>query len=158
MFHVCHHSEELTIAFGLISTPPAIPIRIIKNLQVCVDCPTSTKFSAKIVRTAITVRDASFWTVFAPAVMICEVWGVTAAQSEDSWGIWWIDINLIIDHFTLLLGTKLCETIDTNCLSLALCGKGPWTPGCSQEAIFPLLVSWTAPPPTRHLPLQAQWI
>jgi hypothetical protein len=35
-----------------------------------VDCPTSTKFSAKIVRTAITVRDASFWMVFTLAVII----------------------------------------------------------------------------------------
>ncbi len=86
--------------------------------------------------------------------MICDVWGVSVAQSEHSWGVWWIDIDLIIAHFTLLLG----ETIDTNCLSHALCGKGPWTPGCSQEAMFPLPVSWTASPPNRHLPLQAQWI
>jgi hypothetical protein len=68
---MCHHSEKkLAIAFGLISMPPVIPVRIIKNLQVCADCPTSTKFSAKIVRTAITVRDASFWMVFTLAVII----------------------------------------------------------------------------------------
>ena len=32
------HSEKLAIAFGLISTSPSQPIRIVKNLCVCGDC------------------------------------------------------------------------------------------------------------------------
>jgi hypothetical protein len=37
MFHLCHHSEKLAIAFGLMSTAPGMPLRIIKNLRVCSD-------------------------------------------------------------------------------------------------------------------------
>jgi hypothetical protein len=33
MFHLCHHSEKLAIAFGLINTAPVTPLHIIKNLQ-----------------------------------------------------------------------------------------------------------------------------
>ncbi|KAH8963558.1 hypothetical protein BDL97_04G018900 [Sphagnum fallax] len=33
VIHLCHHSEKLAIAFGLISTPPGTPLRIFKNLQ-----------------------------------------------------------------------------------------------------------------------------
>jgi pentatricopeptide repeat protein len=31
-FHLCHHSEKLAIAFGLINTAPGSPLRIRKNL------------------------------------------------------------------------------------------------------------------------------
>ncbi len=36
--HLCHHSEKLAIAFGLINTAPGTPLQIRKNLQVCKDC------------------------------------------------------------------------------------------------------------------------
>ncbi|KAH7569265.1 hypothetical protein JRO89_XS06G0134100 [Xanthoceras sorbifolium] len=42
------HSEKLAIAFGLIATEPGSEIRIIKNLRVCLDCHTATKFISKI--------------------------------------------------------------------------------------------------------------
>ncbi|XWS16974.1 hypothetical protein CRYUN_Cryun33cG0027600 [Craigia yunnanensis] len=42
------HSEKLAIAFGLIATEPGNEIRIFKNLRVCVDCDTATKFISKI--------------------------------------------------------------------------------------------------------------
>jgi hypothetical protein len=58
-FILCHHSEKLAIAFGLMSTDPATPLCIIKNLRVCEDCDTSTKFISKIVRRKIIVRDAN---------------------------------------------------------------------------------------------------
>eukprot|EP01018_Ginkgo_biloba_P035432 Gb_20153 [translate_table: standard] len=51
------HSEKLAIAFGLISTPHGTPIRIVKNLRVCVDCHTAIKFISKIVGRQIVVRD-----------------------------------------------------------------------------------------------------
>eukprot|EP01018_Ginkgo_biloba_P002731 Gb_33134 [translate_table: standard] len=56
---LCHHSEKLAIAYGLISTSPGIAIRVIKNLRVCGDCHSATKFISKIVAREIIVRDAS---------------------------------------------------------------------------------------------------
>ncbi|KAJ8751102.1 hypothetical protein K2173_016283 [Erythroxylum novogranatense] len=53
------HSEKLAIAFGLISTEPGTEIRIIKNLRVCLDCHTATKFISKITERVIVVRDAN---------------------------------------------------------------------------------------------------
>lgn len=52
-----HHSEKLAVAFGLISTPPGAPIRVKKNLRVCIDCHTAFKFISKVVSREIIVRD-----------------------------------------------------------------------------------------------------
>lgn len=52
-----YHSEKLAVAFGLISTPPRAPIRVKKNLRVCVDCHTFFKFACKVVGREIIVRD-----------------------------------------------------------------------------------------------------
>eukprot|EP01018_Ginkgo_biloba_P019498 Gb_13606 [translate_table: standard] len=54
-----HHSEKLAIAFGLINTMPGMPIQIVKNLRVCSDCHSATKFISKIVVREIVVRDAN---------------------------------------------------------------------------------------------------
>ncbi|CAK9200383.1 unnamed protein product [Sphagnum troendelagicum] len=59
VFHLCHHSEKLAIAFGLINSAPGNPLCIRKNLRVCRDCHTSTKFISKVVGRAIMVRDAN---------------------------------------------------------------------------------------------------
>ncbi|OVA08844.1 Pentatricopeptide repeat [Macleaya cordata] len=56
---LCSHSERLAIAFGIISTPSGTTIRVTKNLRVCVDCHTATKFISKIVGREIVVRDVS---------------------------------------------------------------------------------------------------
>ncbi|XP_057841718.2 pentatricopeptide repeat-containing protein At1g11290, chloroplastic-like [Cryptomeria japonica] len=56
---LCHHSEKLAITFGLLNTPPGTTIRVIKNLRVCADCHTATKFISKIVARDIIVRDAN---------------------------------------------------------------------------------------------------
>jgi pentatricopeptide repeat protein len=55
---LCHHSEKLAIAFGLISTPPGTSLRIFKNLRICGDCHNATKFISRIVGRTIIVRDA----------------------------------------------------------------------------------------------------
>lgn len=52
-----HHSEKLAVAFGLIATPPGAPIRVKKNLRVCIDCHTAFKFISKVVAREIIVRD-----------------------------------------------------------------------------------------------------
>eukprot|EP01018_Ginkgo_biloba_P034533 Gb_39697 [translate_table: standard] len=59
-----HHSEKLAIAFGLINTSRGTPIRIIKNLRVCGDCHSATKFISKIVAREIVLRDANRFHVF----------------------------------------------------------------------------------------------
>jgi len=69
--HLCHHSKKLAIAFGLINTAPGTPLRIRKNLRVCKDCHTSTKFISKIVRRAIMVRDANRFHHFEDGVCSC---------------------------------------------------------------------------------------
>jgi pentatricopeptide repeat protein len=55
---LCHHSEKLAIVFGLINTPPGTPIRVVKNLRICGDCHSATKFISRIVVREIVVRDA----------------------------------------------------------------------------------------------------
>lgn len=52
-----YHSEKLAVAFGLIATPPGAPIRVKKNLRICIDCHTSFKFICKLVSREIIVRD-----------------------------------------------------------------------------------------------------
>jgi pentatricopeptide repeat protein len=54
-----YHSEKLAIAFGLISTSPGMTVRVMKNLRMCYDCHTATKFISKIVGREIVVRDAN---------------------------------------------------------------------------------------------------
>eukprot|EP01018_Ginkgo_biloba_P009126 Gb_37176 [translate_table: standard] len=55
---LCHHSEKLAIAFGLINTPFGTPLRIMKNLRMCGDCHTVTRFISNIVAREIIIRDA----------------------------------------------------------------------------------------------------
>ncbi|WVZ50888.1 hypothetical protein U9M48_002095 [Paspalum notatum var. saurae] len=56
---VFQHSEKLALAFGLICIPPGVPIRIMKNLRICVDCHRAFKFISGIVGREIIVRDNS---------------------------------------------------------------------------------------------------
>ena len=51
------HSENLAIAFGLITTQPGATIKIVKNLRVCSDCHNVTKLISKITGREIVVRD-----------------------------------------------------------------------------------------------------
>ncbi|KAI3459523.1 hypothetical protein Pfo_016186 [Paulownia fortunei] len=51
------HSERLAIAFGVISTPDGTTVRVTKNLRVCVDCHTATKYISRILNREIVVRD-----------------------------------------------------------------------------------------------------
>jgi hypothetical protein len=71
VFHLHHRSEKLTIAFGLICTAPGTTPHLLKNLWVCGDCHTSTKFIAKIVRRTIIVRDANCFHPFKDGLCSC---------------------------------------------------------------------------------------
>eukprot|EP01018_Ginkgo_biloba_P034366 Gb_06115 [translate_table: standard] len=66
-----YHSEKLAIAFGLISTPPGRRLCISKNLRVCGDCHTATKFISKISEREIVVRDANRFHHFKDGLCSC---------------------------------------------------------------------------------------
>jgi pentatricopeptide repeat protein len=66
------HSEKLTIAFGLISTPEKTTLRIMKNLRVCNDCHTAIKFISKVVDREIIVRDATRFHHFRDGICSCK--------------------------------------------------------------------------------------
>ncbi|MED6170421.1 hypothetical protein PIB30_030727 [Stylosanthes scabra] len=53
-----YHSEKLAIAYGLMKIPSPAPIRIIKNLRMCVDCHSAMKLISKATNRLIIVRDA----------------------------------------------------------------------------------------------------
>ncbi|KMT19312.1 hypothetical protein BVRB_1g013180 [Beta vulgaris subsp. vulgaris] len=65
------HSEKLAISFGLISTEPGTEIRIFKNLRVCLDCHTATKFISKLTKRVIVVRDANRFHHFKDGTCSC---------------------------------------------------------------------------------------
>ncbi|RWR78239.1 pentatricopeptide repeat-containing protein [Cinnamomum micranthum f. kanehirae] len=66
------HSERLAIAFGLISTPSAIPLQIVKNLRVCGDCHAVIKLISQIERRDIVVRDSNRFHHFSGGSCSCE--------------------------------------------------------------------------------------
>eukprot|EP01018_Ginkgo_biloba_P034076 Gb_04449 [translate_table: standard] len=68
---ICSHSEKLAIAFGLMHTSPGTPIRITKNLRVCGDCHSATKFISKIVKREIVVRDLNRFHHFKDGICSC---------------------------------------------------------------------------------------
>eukprot|EP01018_Ginkgo_biloba_P020815 Gb_00204 [translate_table: standard] len=65
------HSEKLAIAFGLINTIPGTSIRITKNLRICGDCHSATKFISKITMREIIVRDANRFHHFKDGLCSC---------------------------------------------------------------------------------------
>ncbi|XP_022978655.1 putative pentatricopeptide repeat-containing protein At3g23330 [Cucurbita maxima] len=68
---LCRHSERLAIVFGIINTPAGTTIRVTKNLRVCTDCHTATKFISKIVGREIVVRDNSRFHHFKNGMCSC---------------------------------------------------------------------------------------
>lgn len=65
------HSERLALAFGLIRTPSGSPIRIIKNLRICIDCHAAMKLISKVVKRDIVVRDINRFHHFQDGVCSC---------------------------------------------------------------------------------------
>ncbi|KAM7459480.1 hypothetical protein LguiA_036474 [Lonicera macranthoides] len=66
------HSEKLAIAFALLKTPPGTPIRIVKNLRVCGDCHSATKFISKVYNREILVRDRNRFHHFRDGLCSCK--------------------------------------------------------------------------------------
>ncbi|XP_019187286.1 PREDICTED: pentatricopeptide repeat-containing protein At4g37170-like [Ipomoea nil] len=73
--NLSYHSEKLAVAFGVISTPPGTPIKVFKNLRICVDCHTAMKYISKIVQRRIIIRDSSRFHCFQDGACSCsEYW------------------------------------------------------------------------------------
>ncbi|MBA0716084.1 hypothetical protein Golax_014950 [Gossypium laxum] len=68
---LCGHSERLAIAFGLLNTEPGTPLQIMKNLRVCGDCHTVTKYISMIMQREILVRDANRFHLFKDGTCSC---------------------------------------------------------------------------------------
>lgn len=51
------HSEKLAIAYGIISTANGTPIRVMKNLRICIDCHKFIKYTSQLLGREIIVRD-----------------------------------------------------------------------------------------------------
>ncbi|KAK6162759.1 hypothetical protein DH2020_002600 [Rehmannia glutinosa] len=68
---LCGHSERLAIAFGLLHTTPGTPLLVMKNLRVCGDCHTVTKYISKIMCREILVRDANRFHLFKDGTCSC---------------------------------------------------------------------------------------
>ncbi|KAL6963296.1 Pentatricopeptide repeat-containing protein [Sarracenia purpurea var. burkii] len=56
---VCGHSERIATVFGLIHTGSGTPIRITKNLCVCVDCHSWMKTASRVTGRVIVLRDTN---------------------------------------------------------------------------------------------------
>ncbi|KAH6819667.1 hypothetical protein C2S51_003270 [Perilla frutescens var. frutescens] len=69
-----HHSEKLAIAFGLMRTKPGTVVRITKNLRICSDCHTASKFVSKVYARVLTIKDANRFHVFGDGVCSCKDW------------------------------------------------------------------------------------
>lgn len=65
------HSEKLAVAFGLIKTGSGEAIRITKNLRLCEDCHSVTKFISKFTDREIVVRDVNRFHHFRNGVCSC---------------------------------------------------------------------------------------
>ncbi|KAM1049490.1 hypothetical protein TB1_027906 [Malus domestica] len=68
---VLGHSEKLAVAFGLINTKRGETIRISKNLRLCEDCHSVTKFISKFANREILVRDVNRFHHFRGGVCSC---------------------------------------------------------------------------------------
>ncbi|CAI9106855.1 OLC1v1006089C1 [Oldenlandia corymbosa var. corymbosa] len=68
---VLGHSEKLAVAFGLINNSRGETIRITKNLRLCEDCHSFTKFISKFAGREILVRDTNRFHHFKDGVCSC---------------------------------------------------------------------------------------
>ncbi|KAF8396836.1 hypothetical protein HHK36_018471 [Tetracentron sinense] len=69
---VLGHSEKLAVAFGLINTSKGETIRITKNLRLCKDCHSVTKFISKFANKEILVRDVNRFHHFKNGTCSCQ--------------------------------------------------------------------------------------
>ncbi|XP_068639163.1 pentatricopeptide repeat-containing protein At2g22070-like [Aristolochia californica] len=69
---IYYHSEKLALAYGLISKPQNIPLRIVKNIRVCGDCHLFMKFVSKATDRYIILRDSNRYHHFVKGQCSCK--------------------------------------------------------------------------------------
>ncbi|KDP35384.1 hypothetical protein JCGZ_10368 [Jatropha curcas] len=68
---VCGHSERLATMFALVNTADGMPIRITKNLRVCIDCHSWVKVVSRITGRIIVLRDTNRFHHFKEGTCSC---------------------------------------------------------------------------------------
>nr|GMD00112.1 pentatricopeptide repeat-containing protein At3g57430, chloroplastic [Ipomoea batatas] len=66
-----HHSEKLAIALGLMRTKPGTMLRVTKNLRICNDCHSASKFISKVFGRKLIIKDANFFHMFQDGICSC---------------------------------------------------------------------------------------
>ncbi|GKV31533.1 hypothetical protein SLEP1_g40215 [Rubroshorea leprosula] len=66
------HSEKLALAFGLLSIPSGVTIRIMKNLRMCWDCHEAFKLISEITKRDFVVRDLNRFHHFKSGSCTCK--------------------------------------------------------------------------------------
>ncbi|KAK9290926.1 hypothetical protein L1049_009105 [Liquidambar formosana] len=69
---VCGHSERLATIFALVHTAPRMPIRITKNLRVCIDCHSWMKIVSRVTKRVIVLRDTNRFHHFEKGACSCK--------------------------------------------------------------------------------------
>ena len=69
---LCGHSERLATVFSLIHSSTGVPIRITKNLRVCVDCHTWMKIVSSVTGRVIVLRDTNRFHHFRGGACACK--------------------------------------------------------------------------------------
>ncbi|KAI3469604.1 hypothetical protein Pfo_026267 [Paulownia fortunei] len=70
-FLLSRHSEKLAIAFGLISSGQGVPVRVVKNLRMCLDCHSFAKMVSKVYNREIVIRDNNRFHFFQQGLCSC---------------------------------------------------------------------------------------
>ncbi|XP_022941407.1 pentatricopeptide repeat-containing protein At1g14470 [Cucurbita moschata] len=65
------HSEKLAICFALLVSEVGTPIRVVKNLRICMDCHTAIKMISKLEEREIIVRDNNRFHCFSEGICSC---------------------------------------------------------------------------------------
>ncbi|PQM36052.1 pentatricopeptide repeat-containing protein [Prunus yedoensis var. nudiflora] len=81
-YNLAHHSEKLAIAFALMNTPEGVPVRVMKNLRVCIDCHVAIKYISLIKNREIIVRDASRFHHFKNGKCSCGDYCITVRKTK----------------------------------------------------------------------------
>ena len=69
--HLCKHSERIAMAFLFLNTPRGTRLTMTKNLRICRDCHSATKFISKVRQCEIVLRDANRYHVFKDGKCSC---------------------------------------------------------------------------------------
>ncbi|KAL8108940.1 pentatricopeptide repeat-containing protein At2g13600-like [Apium graveolens] len=67
-----YHSEKIAVAYGLLTLPPWMPIRVMKNLRICRDCHLVMKLTSSVMSRELIVRDANRFHHFKDGACSCK--------------------------------------------------------------------------------------